>query len=229
MSLPRLTRSLGFRLVAAMTRVSKETAVAAPSGSNSSPDQGPDELGLRPDVHLPDLVQEEGPGVGEEELALLVLQGVGRVALGRAEQLVLDDVVGDGGAVDLDEAVLPPAALLMDQPGGQLLARPALARDQDPAVGRGDPPDLLPEPLDGLALPDERVAGLEALAELDVLLLEPVLAEGVLDGQDDLVEREGLFQEVEGPELGRLDGRLDRAVAGDDHDLRPAPRGSRSS
>ena len=133
----------------------------------------------------------------------------------------LDDVVGDGGAVDLDEALLPPPALLVDEPGGQLLARPVLARDQDPAVGRGDPPDLLAEPPDGGALPDEMVAGLEPLAELDVLLLELALAEGVLDGQDDLVERERLLEKIEGAELGRLDGRLDRPVARDDHDLGP--------
>ena len=46
-----------------------------------------------------------------------------------------------------------------------------------------------------------------------------MLAEGVLDGQDDLVEGERLFEEVEGAELGRLDGRLDGAVARDDHDF----------
>ena len=87
-SLPSAMRSLGFRLVAAMTRVSKETASDAPSGSNVARDQGPDELGLGPEVHLADLVQEERPAVGEEELALLVLEGVGGVALDRSEQLV---------------------------------------------------------------------------------------------------------------------------------------------
>ena len=37
--------------------------------------------------------------------------------------------------------------------------------------------------------------------------------------RSDLLERQGLLEEIEGPELGRLDGGLDRPVARDHHDL----------
>ena len=184
-----------------------------------------DELGLGLEAHVADLVEEERPAVGQEELALLVLEGVGGVVLEIAEQLAFDELVGDGRAIDLDEALVRPPALLMEEAGDQLLARPALAGDEDPAVGRRGFLDLAPQLLDRGAFADQVEAGLDPLAELDVLLLELLLAERVLDGQDDLLQRERLFEEIERAELGGRDGRLDGPVAGDDHDLRALVRG----
>ena len=57
---PRLTRSLRFLARRGDDAGVEGDGVAAPSGSNSPLDQGPDELGLRPEVHVPDLVQEQG-------------------------------------------------------------------------------------------------------------------------------------------------------------------------
>ena len=101
-----------------------------------------DEAGLGLEAHVADLVQEERSAVGQEELALLVLDGVGRVALEVAEELAFDQLVGEGGAVDLDEALVAAPALLMDEAGDELLARPVLAGEEDPAVGRGGLLDL---------------------------------------------------------------------------------------
>ncbi len=101
----------------------------------------------------------------------------------------------------------------MDGPRDQLLAGAVLAEDEDAAVGRGRGGDLAAELHDHGAGADDLVRPLDALAELPVLPLEARVLERPLDDQERLLEGEGLLDEVVGPELGGLDGRLDRAVA----------------
>jgi len=78
---------------------------------------------------------------------------VGHAALDVAEDLALDQLVGNGGAVDLDEALLPAPALVVDQPGDELLARPVLAGQEDAAVGRSGFLDLVPQAQQAALLP----------------------------------------------------------------------------
>ena len=66
-------------------------------------------LGLRPQAHVADLVQEQRAAVGLLELADLVLVRAGEAALAVAEQLALDQLLGNGRAVDLDERLAPRA------------------------------------------------------------------------------------------------------------------------
>src|SRR5262249_57641328 len=51
-----------------------------------------------------------------------------------AEQLALQDVLAERGAVQRDERLVPPRAVVVDRLGDQLLAGAALAGDQ---IGRG--------------------------------------------------------------------------------------------
>jgi len=157
--------------------------------------------------------------VGELEFPAFLGRGPREGALLVAEQLALDEFLGDGRAVDLDEGPLGPLALVVDRAGHELLSRAVFTHDEDPGVRRGDDADHLLELEDRLALPDELEGGGDLLLEQLVLFLEPDEVEGVVDKQDDLFQGDGLFDEVEGPELGRLHGRLDRAVARHHDDL----------
>ena len=81
-----------------------------------------------------------------------------------AEELRLDEIRRDSGAVDPDEGPIGPLAVLVDRVGHQLLARSALAVNQDVGVGGRREGDQLEELLHLLAAPDnvsEPVAPLE--------------------------------------------------------------------
>src|SRR5205085_1266490 len=67
-----------------------------------------EELGLQRGVHLADLVEEDGPLVGELELARLLAGGAGEGAPLVAEELGLEQLAGQRGAVDLDERLSAP-------------------------------------------------------------------------------------------------------------------------
>src|SRR5262245_2991396 len=60
--------------------------------------------------------------------------GAARVGEGPAlvaEELGLEQGLGNGGAVDVDERAGAPRPSLVDRPGEQALARPGFAQDQD--------------------------------------------------------------------------------------------------
>ena len=79
-----------------------------------------------------------------------VLVGPGERPFAMAEQLALDQVLGQCPAVDRHEGHLGPQALVVDRAGDQFLARAGLAEDQHGRVGRRDlgdqSPDAAPSP-----------------------------------------------------------------------------------
>ena len=103
-------------------------------------------LGLRLQAHVADFVEEQGAAGRHLELAAAVGDGAGEGAARVAEQLGLDQLLGDGGAVHLDERGAVPVAERMNLPRDQLLARPVLAGNQHAAVGRRRHRDLLAQP-----------------------------------------------------------------------------------
>ena len=144
-----------------------------------------------------------------------------------AEELALDEFPGQRGAVDLDEGPQPPRASCdVDRARHQLLAGAVLAGDQDApraGGGEGDPAAQLD---DHRVLADDLDRGFGLAQQLAVLARQPALLEGVAQHQQGLLEREGLLDEVVGPELRRAHRGLDGAVSGhhDDRDGRPALR-----
>ena len=64
--------------------------------------------------------------------------GVGERALFVAEEFALEQVLGNGRAIDLHERPRGARAPGVNHIGDDLLAHPALARDQDPAFRGGD-------------------------------------------------------------------------------------------
>ena len=66
------------------------------------------ELGLQREAHVADLVEEHRAVVGELELARLLLDGAGEGAALEAEQLRLEQLGRQRGAVHLDERLVAP-------------------------------------------------------------------------------------------------------------------------
>src|SRR5262249_38307141 len=91
--------------------------------------QDPEELDLERLRHLADLVEEEGPSVGRAEEAVAILGGVGEGALDVSEELVLEEGLWDGAAVDDHEGALGARGGAVDRAGDELLARAALSID----------------------------------------------------------------------------------------------------
>src|SRR5215468_2413213 len=178
------------------------------------------DLGLCLEAHVRDLVEEQRTAIGQLELAAPSCHRAGEGAALVAEELGLDQLLGDGGAVHLHERAIGARGAGVYGPGHQLLARPAVAVDQHAARGgRGDV-DLLAQLLDGCALAHDLLAPLHPLAQAPVLLLETGMLESPRGDQEGLLEGERLLDEVVGAQLGRLHRRLDGGVAGDHHHRR---------
>ena len=97
------------------------------------------QLGLEPDVHFGDLVQKEGAaGGGLEEAHLAAPLGAGEGALGIAEELRLQHVGVEVGAVDGHKHPGGAGAGVVDGLGVELLARAALRLQQHRGVCGGN-------------------------------------------------------------------------------------------
>jgi hypothetical protein len=169
--------------------VDPDGAVAA-DGLEGALLQDAQQLGLGVDRELADLVEQEGAAVGHLEPAGAVLGGPGEGAADVAEQLALEQVRGDRGAVEGDERALGAGAPAVDRAGEALLAGAGLAEDQHRGVGRGDlaglgregPHDRAVRALEhavGLGLLVEARVGVLALLGAQALEREPLL--GVLE------------------------------------------------
>jgi hypothetical protein len=135
--------------------------------------QDPEQLRLEKRRHLADLVEHQRAAARQFEQPDLVLERAGERALFVAEELGLDQVLGNGRAVDLDEGPFRPQAAQVQRVGDQLLAGPVFALDQDVGVTCRDGVDELEQLAHLLALPDDVREGIltaDLLLELFVLL-----------------------------------------------------------
>jgi hypothetical protein len=107
------------------------------------------ELDLQRQRKIADLVQEERAAIGRFDLADRLPRGPGEGSLFVAEQLALEQVFGNGGAVDGDETLAAPRRKVVHGPGKELFPRPALAQQQN---GRGRSGDLFDDAADPLQL-----------------------------------------------------------------------------
>ena len=133
------------------------------------------ELGLRGRAELADLVEEQGAAVGLLELALAPGLRAGERPALVAEQLGLDQGLGQRRAVDPNERLPRPRRVVMQRVGDQLLAGAALAPDHDGGIGAHDLRHLVVHPAHRPAVADDvgqLVALPQLLAELGVLLDE---------------------------------------------------------
>ncbi len=167
-----------------------------------------------------DLVEEDRAAMGEMELALLGPDGARESAPHVAEELALEKVGRDRGAVDRDQTRASPRAIEVDRARDELLARSAFPRDQDRSVGAGDLSHDIEDRAHRGREPDD-VREIEpfpdGLPEAHVFLLESPHAERLLHGESELVAADRLCEVVGGACLHRLDRRLHRPESGE-HD-----------
>src|SRR5208283_2205650 len=162
--------------------------------------QHAEQLGLQLWGNVADLVEEQRPVVPQLETADLLADGAGEGALLVAEQLALQEPRRDGRAVELDKGALAARAQVVKGTGDEFLARARFATNEHRGARWGDGLDLLEDPAQGVASPDdilEIVLGASLLLQVSLLLgeLVPQLrnfleGQGVIDGHRHLIGNE---------------------------------------
>src|ERR1700674_909109 len=173
---------------------------------------------LRAEAHVADFIEEERPAVGLLKFADLVFRRPGKAALNVPEQLGLDQLLGNGRAIDFHERALVTQTSGMQRARHELLAGTTLAVDQHAAVGRRRDGNLLTHCFHGNAVANNLVAITQFAAQQLVFIFEPPLLNGVANQDDDLFKRERFFDEIKSAELCGAHGGLDRAVTGNHDD-----------
>ena len=176
--------------------------------------QGTQQLALDTLVHVADLVEEQGAPGGLLQAAIVDMP-----ILFAAEQLPGGIDPGDPRDAEVNEGPIPAGALGVEVTGEGLATAAGLAGDQDPGVVLGDALDLFPQALHGRAAADGLMGDDGAAFEANVLADQLVGLQGALRGQQQFGHGQRLFEEVVGPQPGRLHRRLHGAMTGH-HDHR---------
>jgi hypothetical protein len=138
-----------------------------------------------------------------------------------AEQLGLQEMLGQGGAVDGHERLGGALAVGVNGPRHELLPRAGLVEDEDVGFRPRGLLDELEDAHHDRAPPDDVLEPerlLELLAKVSILALQGAMPERAVDGDAELLAREGLGQVVEGALLHGTDRGLDAGESGDDDD-----------
>ena len=109
-------------------------------------------------MQVADLVEEECSAVGGFELPSLELVGARERAFFVAEQLALEQIARDSGAVHGDVSRVSSGRELMHRPGDKVLARARLTRDEDGHVDARRLLDDLPDALHPPTAPQPNLA-----------------------------------------------------------------------
>src|SRR6202008_560845 len=96
--------------------------------------QDAQQLDLRAEVHVADLVEEEGSAFGHLEAPLLAGRRAGERALLVAEELRLNERVGQRRAAHFYERLFRAQRVVVNGVGDQLLTGAGLASNQDRGV-----------------------------------------------------------------------------------------------
>ena len=106
----------------------------------------PQQLGLHGRGHVADLVEEQRASVDHLKEALAVGHRPGERTADVAEQLALQEVLIEGGAVDGSVGFGPPGGVAVNGPGDKFLAGARFAEDQDGQLTVGHPLDHVDDP-----------------------------------------------------------------------------------
>ena len=201
-----------------MTRTSISMPLITPDSLEPPLLEHAQQLHLHRHGDIADLVEEQGPPVGQLEPPLALGRRAGERALLMAEQLALEQRLGQRRAVDGHER---PGTVsgrrLMDRLGDLLLAGPRLSLDQDGGRGLRDVPDQLEDVEHPRTLAEdvpERVPLADLGPEGGQFVLQGPFAQGALDQQAEMLGVGRLGQEIVGTHPHGLHGFIDTAMAG---------------
>ena len=124
------------RWVAATTRVSTFNGRSAPTGCTVCASSTRSSFACDRERQLAELVEEQRAAARLDERALAIALGAGERALHVAEQVRVDQLLGDRAAIDDDERPRRARRRVVDRPRRELLAGAGLALDQHRRVGR---------------------------------------------------------------------------------------------
>ena len=177
------------------------------------------QLGLQAEGHVADLVEQQRAAVGLGEETLPGLNRAREAPLRVAEDLALEQLVGNGGRVDCDERPGRPRAARMDRSRDELLANARLAGDEDGGGGACDEVDLGLQHAHGRPISDEGHVGRarSRLGQADALDGVLPRVDGAGDDGLELGEIERLDRVAERAALDGVDGLVHPAGCGD-HD-----------
>ena len=96
------------------------------------------QLGLQPQIHFRDFVEQQRAAIGFLEFANAPRHRAGEGAFLVTEQFALEQLLGNGGAIDGDERLVLALGFLVNVARQHFLADAALAGDHDRGFGRGD-------------------------------------------------------------------------------------------
>ena len=176
-------------------------------------------LGLK--RQLAHFVEKKCAAVRELDSSGLASQSAGEGSAHIAEEFGLDQIPGNGTAVDSDERAVVPAAVVMDRAGNQLFSGTGLSLDEDRRVALE--PRAQPDRARAAALwscprcLQSRSAGRVPSAACAPLRAGLALHRAV-DNENQGVEIDRLRHIVIGAQLHRFDGGLDGAKCGNDDD-----------
>src|SRR5205085_2696080 len=120
-------------------------------------------------------------------------------ALDVPEHLALDQLAGDGRAVELDEGPVPAGRERVNRSRDELFARPALPRDEDAAFRGGGHLDELVDAPHGLGAADHAVTrSVRDLLEVRLAAGQGRMEDAVED-LEEAIARDRLLEEVGRP------------------------------
>ena len=195
--------------------------LAATDTLNDALLQEAQQLGLQRRGHIADLVQEQRATGRGFDLARCLPGRTGKGAFFIAEQLALQQVLGNRSTVNGDKASFLSLAQLMQRLGHQLLTGTRLAQDQHRGIRRRD---LFHRAADlqhaGTASDHPFKRRLELLrTEAPVFFLKFINAVGPIDDQLKHVGIDRLVEKIVGTHGHGAGGMLAVIIAGDDDDL----------
>jgi hypothetical protein len=204
--------------VAASTRTSTWIGFDPPMRVTDAVLQHAQHLRLRRQAHVADLVEEERSAVRLLEFPGAIRHGAGERALHVAEQLALDQLRWDRGAVHLDERRLRARALRVDRARHELLPRAVLRRDQHARRRLAYALDLLDHRADRVRRADDLERERTTSRSRVFSSCRSRCASAFRSVTRMRIGVERLLEDVVRAVLCRLDGGLDRRVAADHDD-----------
>ena len=135
-----------------------------------------------------------------------------------AEQFALEQVFGNGAAIDRDESLVPAARFRVQRLGSHFLARPAFAGDEDARARIGDLFDRAEHGAHDGRLADKAMEACAVLDRLDDRLGRRGfrLFDCGPDRRQQAGSRNRLDEEIERPEPHGGDRARQRTIGGDD-------------